>query len=192
MTFNKYLNSNHRYSFYGSPRLNHKCTRIPQTKLFLLATALGYEADYSPPSSAEVKECVELYIHSPTTPLWRGAQLKHSVNFIFYLYLSFLLPYHCRSDVTKPIISHSSVQRELETERNSCGSKPFLTNSVGRLRYIHKRSLDFTLSTMDPDKHPLLILHSQHCNWNFTVAILLLAKLIVTKETSYLRSSILL
>jgi hypothetical protein len=27
-------------------------------------------------SSAEVKECVELYLHSPNTPLWRGAQLK--------------------------------------------------------------------------------------------------------------------
>jgi hypothetical protein len=27
----------------------------------------GYEADHSPPSSAEVKEWVELYIHSPNT-----------------------------------------------------------------------------------------------------------------------------
>jgi hypothetical protein len=25
----------------------------------------GFEADHSPPSSAEVKECVELYLHSP-------------------------------------------------------------------------------------------------------------------------------
>jgi hypothetical protein len=25
----------------------------------------GHEADYSPPSSAEVKECMELYLHSP-------------------------------------------------------------------------------------------------------------------------------
>jgi hypothetical protein len=28
------------------------------------------EADYSPPSSAEVKECLELYLHSPNTPSW--------------------------------------------------------------------------------------------------------------------------
>jgi hypothetical protein len=28
----------------------------------------GREADYSPPSSAEVKECVELYFHCPNTP----------------------------------------------------------------------------------------------------------------------------
>jgi len=40
----------------------------------------GREADHSPPSSAEVKELVELYLHSPTTPSWRGAQLKHRGN----------------------------------------------------------------------------------------------------------------
>jgi hypothetical protein len=30
----------------------------------------GREADHSTPSSAEVKECVELYLHSPNTPSW--------------------------------------------------------------------------------------------------------------------------
>jgi hypothetical protein len=30
---------------------------------------------HPPPSSAEVKEWVELYLHSPITPSWRGAQL---------------------------------------------------------------------------------------------------------------------
>jgi hypothetical protein len=43
----------------------------------------GREADHSSPSSAEVKEWVELYLHSPNTPSWRGAQLKHSDNFTF-------------------------------------------------------------------------------------------------------------
>jgi hypothetical protein len=33
----------------------------------------GGKADHSPPSSAEVKECVELCFHSPNTPSWRGA-----------------------------------------------------------------------------------------------------------------------
>jgi hypothetical protein len=28
----------------------------------------GREADHSPPPSAEVKECVELYLHSPIRP----------------------------------------------------------------------------------------------------------------------------
>jgi hypothetical protein len=36
----------------------------------------GRESDHSPPSSAEVEECVELYLHYPNTPSWRGAQLK--------------------------------------------------------------------------------------------------------------------
>jgi hypothetical protein len=43
----------------------------------------GRESDHSPPSSAEVKELVELYLHSPNTPSWRGAQLKHRDNFTF-------------------------------------------------------------------------------------------------------------
>jgi hypothetical protein len=34
-----------------------------------------HEADHSPPSSAEVKEWVELYLHSPNVPSWRGARL---------------------------------------------------------------------------------------------------------------------
>jgi len=33
--------------------------------------------------SAEFKECVGLYIHSPNTSSWRGAQLKHRDNFTF-------------------------------------------------------------------------------------------------------------
>jgi hypothetical protein len=37
----------------------------------------GREAEYSPPSSAEVKECLELYLHSPNTLSWRRAQFKN-------------------------------------------------------------------------------------------------------------------
>jgi hypothetical protein len=40
-----------------------------------LAFHSAREADHSSPSSAEVKEWVELYLHSPNTPSWRGAQL---------------------------------------------------------------------------------------------------------------------
>jgi hypothetical protein len=47
----------------------------------------GREADRSPPSSAEVKECVDLYLHSPNTPSWRGAQLNTGKTLPFYLYL---------------------------------------------------------------------------------------------------------
>jgi hypothetical protein len=41
----------------------------------------GREADHSLPSSAEVKECVKLYLHSLNTPSWRGDQLRHRDNF---------------------------------------------------------------------------------------------------------------
>jgi hypothetical protein len=54
----------------------------------------GHEADHSPPSSAEVKECVELYLHSPNMPSWHGAQLKKSTGtslpFTFSLCISVL------------------------------------------------------------------------------------------------------
>jgi hypothetical protein len=45
----------------------------------------GREADHSPPSSAELKEWVELCLHSPNMPPWRGAHLKHRDNFTFTL-----------------------------------------------------------------------------------------------------------
>jgi hypothetical protein len=51
-----------------------------------LAFHSGREADHSPPSSAEVKEWVELYFRSPNTPSWHGAQGEHRDNFTFYLY----------------------------------------------------------------------------------------------------------
>jgi hypothetical protein len=51
-----------------------------------LAFHSGREADHSPPSSAEVKEWVELYLHSPTTSSWRGAELGGAQGQL-YLYL---------------------------------------------------------------------------------------------------------
>jgi hypothetical protein len=41
------------------------------------------EADHSRPSGAEVKERVELYLHSPNAPSWRGAQRERRDNFTF-------------------------------------------------------------------------------------------------------------
>jgi len=40
----------------------------------------GRKTDHSLPSSTEVRECVEVYIHSPNTPSWRCAQLKSSTE----------------------------------------------------------------------------------------------------------------
>jgi hypothetical protein len=45
------------------------------------ALSLG-EADHSHPSSAEVKECVELYLHSPSMLSWRGTQLRKGTGTI--------------------------------------------------------------------------------------------------------------
>jgi hypothetical protein len=50
----------------------------------------GSEADHSPASSAEVKECVELYLYFPNTPSWRGAQLKESTGTNLHLHLPFV------------------------------------------------------------------------------------------------------
>jgi hypothetical protein len=36
----------------------------------------GREADHLSPSSVKVKECVELYLHSRSTSLWRSAQFR--------------------------------------------------------------------------------------------------------------------
>jgi hypothetical protein len=50
-----------------------------------LAFHLGCEADHSPPSSAEAKEWVELYLHSSSATSWRGAQLGGAQGLYLYL-----------------------------------------------------------------------------------------------------------
>jgi hypothetical protein len=52
-----------------------------------LAFHSGREADHSPPSSAEVKEWVELYLHSPNTPSWRAAQLGGAQGTLHYIHM---------------------------------------------------------------------------------------------------------
>jgi hypothetical protein len=41
---------------------------------------LGHEADHSPPSSAEVKNVLELYLHYPNMHSLHGAQLKKNIK----------------------------------------------------------------------------------------------------------------
>jgi hypothetical protein len=45
----------------------------------------GREDDYSPPSSAEIKNAWSYTSNLPITPSWRGAQLKHRDSFTFML-----------------------------------------------------------------------------------------------------------
>jgi hypothetical protein len=58
--------------------------------LSLVVKGTGREADHSLPSSAYVKEYVELYLHFPNTPSWRGAELNKSRGTILpLLYLAY-------------------------------------------------------------------------------------------------------
>jgi hypothetical protein len=73
------------WEFFSSPPPERFWQRVPRA-LSLEVKWPGREADHSPPSSAEIKECVELYLHSPNTPSWHGAQLReHRDNFTFTL-----------------------------------------------------------------------------------------------------------
>jgi hypothetical protein len=56
-----------------------------------LAFHSGREADHSLPSSAEVKEWLELYLHSPNTPSWCGAQLGGAQGQLYHGNAWFLL-----------------------------------------------------------------------------------------------------
>jgi hypothetical protein len=50
---------------------------------FPAGEAAGREADHSPPPSTEVKECVELYLHSPQYVFMAWCVFKHRDNFTF-------------------------------------------------------------------------------------------------------------
>jgi hypothetical protein len=68
------------FLFTPAPRLALGPTQPPfhwvPGVLSRVVKRLGREADLSPPSSAKVEVCVELYLHCPNTSSWRGAQLS--------------------------------------------------------------------------------------------------------------------
>jgi hypothetical protein len=59
----------------------------------------GRVADHSSPSIAEVKELVELYLHSANTPSWCGAYLKHRDKFTFSFIFT-LLTFLCKGTLS--------------------------------------------------------------------------------------------
>jgi len=77
--------SNFLYNFTTASRTvlgpNQPPIRWIPGALSLRVKLPGREADHSPPSRAEVKECAELYLHSRSMSSWRGAQLKHRDKF---------------------------------------------------------------------------------------------------------------
>jgi hypothetical protein len=76
--------------------------RLVPGSLSLEVKRPGREADHSPPSSAEVKELVELYLHSPNTPSWRGALLGGAQG---QLYLLFVISGYRSNKVSDVVIS---------------------------------------------------------------------------------------
>jgi hypothetical protein len=74
-----------------------------QRALSLRVKSSGRKADHSP--GAEVKEWVELYIHTPNTPSWRGPQLKEAQGQL-YLYLYFYLTLFIWSVHPKCLAAH--------------------------------------------------------------------------------------
>jgi hypothetical protein len=72
-----------------------------------LAFYSGREADHSPPSSAEVKEWVELYLHSSSTPSWRGVQLGGTQG---QLYLTLLRKTKFHAHTKQQLTSDSSIK----------------------------------------------------------------------------------
>jgi hypothetical protein len=49
--------------------------------LSLVVKQQGHEANHLPPSSAKIKECMELYLHFPNMSSWCDASVKHRDNF---------------------------------------------------------------------------------------------------------------
>jgi hypothetical protein len=68
---------------------------------------LGREVDHSPPSTAEVKKWVELYLHFPNTPSWRGAQLKEALG---KLYIFLVLYITIWSQVIQAVLAQVYLQ----------------------------------------------------------------------------------
>jgi hypothetical protein len=61
----------------------------------------GREADHSHLSSAEVKECVKLYLHSPNTYSWRGAWLSTGTTLPFLTFKMYAIKIGCSCSTFK-------------------------------------------------------------------------------------------
>jgi hypothetical protein len=72
----------------------------------------GRETDHSPPSSAKVKEWVELYLQSLNTPSWRGAQVGGAQGQL-YLYL-------CFSEIISRHITYLELYKIIEPNLVKC------------------------------------------------------------------------
>jgi hypothetical protein len=88
----------------------------------------GREADHSPPSSAEVKECVELYLTFPRTLSWSGDQFKKAQGLLYFtlLYLNLL------TITFSPLNTWPTVQGETRMQTNEVA-----LIDIGGSQFIH-------------------------------------------------------
>jgi hypothetical protein len=99
---------------------------------FSRGKAVGAWSWPSPPSSAEVKEWVELYLHSPSTPSWRGVWL--STGTILPLLLQEIQWQHV--DETTCRWQPFSCSAWLERNRCACANFAYMLMALrGSLRY---------------------------------------------------------
>jgi hypothetical protein len=141
-----------------------------QGALSLRVKRLEREADHSPQSSAEVKECVELYFHSPNPPSGRGAQLKHRDNFTF----SFTIRMQDRCHTTDSVSSTSYnftyhfMEQSPSWEPNSYSASQkiqrFLLNSNVHYRFHNSPPFVRILSQMIPVHNLLSCFPNIHSN----------------------------
>jgi hypothetical protein len=114
----------------------------------------GREADHSPPSSAKVKECVELHLHSPNTPSWRRALLrkKYRDNFTFTLFNTL-----------------NELQIHRQTDRQTDSFWNMETDSVTRSNSAASRITTATIKTCSPyEVYPKLsglAAWTENCKW---------------------------
>jgi hypothetical protein len=64
--------------------INHDYVQWVPGALFVGVKRPGRDAHHLPPSSAEVKEWVQLYFYSPNTPLWRSVELKKAQGQLYF------------------------------------------------------------------------------------------------------------
>jgi hypothetical protein len=86
-------------SGFSESRINSMTLKIGTKPLGTRGSFPGDEAAGSwswplTPISYRGQECVELYLHSPSTPLWRGVQLKAQGQLYLYLIIIIIIYYY--------------------------------------------------------------------------------------------------
>jgi hypothetical protein len=123
---------------------------------------LGHEAEHSPPSSAEIKEWVELYLHSPNMPSWHGTQLKNILTYPSFMIISHHSRVYNRNDEILCCLVQNFCQKLLANKKPS----PLLQQCIGELNeiccciFLHSSVLGLCVVIWEWHKH-----HSFY-SWN--------------------------